>query len=177
MPIRSSIELLPEEVRTQLNQKLIENSFSGYDALSAWLTNQGYGISKSAIHRYGQGFEERLNALKIATEQARAIAEVAGDDANFLGDAMIRVYQQKIFELLLKLEISDDPEYDLPKIGKMIAGINATSITQKRYMDEVRNRTQKVASEVEETVKQQGLSDEAAAEIRAKIMGISNESK
>jgi len=172
MPVRSSIEKLPDEIRRELNEKLIGNSFSGYDDLSSWLQEKGFNISRSAIHRYGKDFEDRLEALRIATEQARAIAETTGDESNFMGDALIRIFQQKIFDLLLKLEV-DGQEYDLAQLSKMISQMNATSIDQKKYMDEVRKRTKDVAGQVEESLKREaGISDEFAATIRQKILEI-----
>ena len=79
MPARSKITKLPEHVKRELDKRLISGSFSDYRKLSAWLQEQGYEISRSAINRYGQAFEERLAAIKIASEQARAVSEAVGD--------------------------------------------------------------------------------------------------
>ena len=54
MAQRSSVELLPEEVRHALERRLAESGFSNYSELTEWLNNQGYEISRSAVHRFGQ---------------------------------------------------------------------------------------------------------------------------
>ena len=73
MPPRSKVAALPPEVKEWLDKALVENNFGGYELLAAELKGKGYEISKTGLHRYGQQFEDRLNALKIATEQARAV--------------------------------------------------------------------------------------------------------
>ena len=60
MARRSTIEKLPEDVRRWLERALTESGFSGYNELESLLREQGYVISKSAIHRYGQKIERRL---------------------------------------------------------------------------------------------------------------------
>ena len=51
MPARSAVGQLPEEIRDEINRRLVENSFSGYAQLAGWLRELGYQISKSALHR------------------------------------------------------------------------------------------------------------------------------
>ena len=74
MARRSSIDALPEAVRHSLERKLSENGFANYTALADWLTAQGYEISRSAVHRYGQKVERRFASIKASTEAARLIA-------------------------------------------------------------------------------------------------------
>ncbi len=81
MPPRSKVHLLPPEVKAWLDQALVENKFSDYELLEKELSDRGYQIGKSSINRYGQEFEEKLAAIRIATEQARAITEAIPDDA------------------------------------------------------------------------------------------------
>ena len=80
MAPRSKVQLLPEATRQVLEQRLIAGGFAGYEALAEWLAEQGFAISKSALHRFGSKFEDRCQALKIATDQARAIVEGSPDD-------------------------------------------------------------------------------------------------
>ena len=172
----AAINTLPEQIKSELNNKLIANSFSGYEELALWLANQGFNISKSSVHRYGQQFKNSLESIKLITEQARAIAEAAGDDENSLGDALTRLAQQRAFEMLLNLqEIDPDrpvPIEVLPKLGRMVADLNRSGVAVKKYRTEVLERATKVAKEVEVAIKNKGLSDETASLIRAQVMGI-----
>ena len=79
MPPRGKVAQLPPEVKAWLDQALVESNFSGYEALSTELAERGFSIGKSALHTYGQGFEDRLSALKMASEQAKA----AGEEIDF----------------------------------------------------------------------------------------------
>ena len=82
MAQRSTVELLPEEVRHALERRLAESGFSNYSELTDWLKSQGYEISRSAVHRFGQKVERRFASIKASTEAARLIAEGASDEGD-----------------------------------------------------------------------------------------------
>ena len=171
MPPRSKVDLLPENIRQALNQKLIWNSFGNYTDLAAWLETEGYKISRSAIHAYGQSFEERVDALQIATEQARALVESSPDDEDAMSGALVRLTQEKLFRLLLKLPV--DPEkISLPQLTRAIADLSRVSIVQKKWRSAIREATAKAAESVEKVVREGGLSKETADQIRREILGI-----
>ncbi|MBW4648926.1 MAG: DUF3486 family protein [Kastovskya adunca ATA6-11-RM4] len=172
MPRRSTILQLPEEIRLDLDRRLISGGFSNYQGLAEWLNERGFSISKSAIHRYGKEFQEQLDSLKIVTEQAKAITETVGDDENDLADALTRLTQQKIFKALLDLELENDGELTLDKLGRTVATLNRSSVTVKRFRAEVLEKAKATADKVAATLKTKGMSDETAANIRAQILGI-----
>ncbi len=121
MPARSKIIQLPDEVRKRFEQKLITGGFRDYEALSEYLKAEGFEISRSAVQRFGQKFQSRLAAVKIATEQAQAISEAAGDDTGAVSDALTRLCQQKIFDLLINMEDPAPGNVDLSKVGVTVA--------------------------------------------------------
>lgn len=171
MPPRSKVFSLPPALKDELDRRLVQGGFSGYEALEAWLAEHGARISASAIHRYGQAFEARLGALKLATEQARVIAEELGDGAGDLGEALTAVAQQKTFDLLMDLEV-DAGEVPYDKLITAIARLNQAGVQQKRWRAEVSKRARAAADEAEQIARTGGLSDEAAEAIRAKILGV-----
>lgn len=172
MAPRSKVLLLPEAVRQALEQRLLAGGFSGYEALTDWLGEQGYAISKSALHRFGSAFEERCQALKIATDQARAIVEGSPDDDGAMSEALMRLTQQKLFDVLL--EINVDPEtIELPKLARAIADMSRSTVTLKRYRSEVLARAKEVANDVEKLAKSEGgLSGDAVELLKKKILGL-----
>lgn len=172
MPQRSKIERLPEKVRQELERRLINNGFAGYVDLSEWLKERGFEISKSALHNWGQGYEARLRALKVATEQAKAIAEASEDDAGAMNEALIRLVQTKTFEILVELE--DVKGADLSKIGLMVARITRASVGQKKWAEEARRQGVRDAADAAESYlsNEAGLSTEAVQEIKNRILGI-----
>ena len=172
MPARSKIETtLPDDVRAELDRRLVASAFADYSGLSLWLEAQGFEISRSSLHRYGQGFELRLAALRVATEQAKAITEAMGDDAGALGEALTAVAQEKAFQVLMNFDPAE-AEVDLPKLTKSIADLNKTGVLQKKWAQDVRARAASAADAAEAIATKGGLSDEAAAQIRAQILGI-----
>jgi len=176
MPSRSKITQLPPEIKAKLDHLLMERGFSGYEGMAeeinTLLADAEYEIkiSRSGLHRYGQGFEAKMNAIKLATEQARAIADAAGDDEGAMNDALIRLIQQKSFDFLVKLQ--DESDVSLPKMGTMIARISHASVQQKKWQAEAREKAKEAADDVVKLVKKGGLSNEKAEEIRNKILGI-----
>ncbi len=96
MPPRSKIDLMPKEIRAQLDQRIVEGGFANYRALAKWLNDNGYQIGKNAVHHHGEKLERRLEAVKRATEQARAIAEASPDDEAAMNDTLIRLVQHAL---------------------------------------------------------------------------------
>jgi hypothetical protein len=172
MPQRSLVSQLPEAIKADLDRRLLDSGFSGYVALSEWLSDQGYEIKKSALQNYGSQFEARLFALKLATEQAKAITEAVGDDENAMGDALSRIAQQKAFEVLVDFEMADGDKVNLPAMLKAVADLNKSSVTVKKYQAEVQARVQAAAVSVREQAQKGGLSEEAIRAIESQVLGI-----
>ncbi len=173
MPRRSAVEQLPELLRADLNSRLVKGGFKGYVELAEWLTKQGYQISKSALGRYGQKFEERCDALKLVTEQARVIVAENPDDDNAVNEALLRLAQEKAYKVLLDMEVSPE-DIDLPKLVRAIADMSRASVNQKKWQTEVREKAAAAAAGVEKIAKKGGLSDQAVADIRKQILGIAD---
>ncbi len=170
MPKRSLVTQLPVEIREWLDQSLVEGNFSGYETLSEALQEKGFSISKSSIHRYGRDFESNLAALKMATEQAKAIVDCSPDEEGNMNEALIRLVQQKSFQILTRLE--EDDGKALANIGHMVSALSKSSVAVKKYASEVKARAVKAAEAVEKVAKKGGLTDDAVQAIRSKILGI-----
>lgn len=178
MAQRSSLLELPDDLRKQLNARLVAKGFSNYDGFAQWLNNEletrglELRVSRSAIHRHGQKFEDKLETLRVATEQAKAISEGAEDDEGTMNDALIRLIQTKTFETLRDMEDGQP----IHKIGLMVARLVRASVNQKKWSTEYREKLnakkQEAATKVEALTKKSGLSKDVATQIRAEILGI-----
>ncbi len=168
MPPRSKVGQLPAEVKAWLDQALIENNFSGYELLSAELAERGYSIGKSALHAYGQNFEGRLSALKMASEQAKAVVAAAPDEEGAVNEALMRLVQEHLFKLLL----AEDGKFDLPKVAKAVAELGRASVVQKKWQSEVRAKAEAAAAQVEKIARKGGLNAETVDAIRREILGV-----
>lgn len=168
MPPRSKVAALPAEVKAWLDKALADNNFSDYEALADELSGRGFAISKSALHRYGQNFEERLSALKMASEQARAVVAAAPDEEGAVNEALMRLVQEHLFKLLM----SEGGQIDLPKVAKAVAELGRASVVQKKWQTEVRERAETAANAVEKIAKKGGLTADTVAEMRREILGV-----
>ena len=177
MAQRSSVEQLPEAVRHALERKLAENGFGNYTELTAWLNQQGFEISRSAVHRYGQKVERRFASIKASTEAARLIAESASDESDTRSEALMAMVQTELFEAMLEIgEMEDLTAVDrfsmVAKASKNIATLTSASTRLKEYQAKTRAKAQAAADEVAKAVKKGGLSDDTAEQIRKQILGI-----
>lgn len=170
MPPRSKIKQLPAAVKDWLDRSLIEGNFSGYELLEAELKARGFDIGKSAIHRYGQEFEDKLAAIRIATEQARAITDAIPDDAGAMNDALIRLVQQKAFDTLVKMEEGAS----IKDVGLMVARLSNASVKQKQWQAEARGKITAKMDELEGEAKTgKGKFDlETLRRVREELYGI-----
>jgi hypothetical protein len=168
MPPRGKVAQLPPEVKAWLDQALVESNFSGYEALSTELAERGFSIGKSALHTYGQGFEERLSALKMASEQAKAVVAAAPDEEGAVNEALMRLVQEHLFKLLM----SQDGKIDLPKVAKAVAELGRAAVVQKKWQAEVRAKAEAAAQNVEKIAKKGGLNADTVAAIRREILGV-----
>lgn len=172
MSQRSAVECLPQEVKSWLDTALVEGNFAGYQLLADELKARGFDISKSAIHRYGQKFEERLAALKVASEQARAIVDAAPDDEGSINEALLRLVQEKLFSVLQDIEV-DPKKINLASLGKTVAELARASVAQKKYAEEVRQQERERAAELAgEMGKAQGLTEDQVKFWREKFLGV-----
>lgn len=171
MPKRKRIEGLPADVKAWLDAALVDGNFSGYEALAEELKSRGFEIGKSAVHRYGQAFEERLKALRMVTEQARAVVEHSPDEEDAVTQALVRLTQEKLFSVLMDMQV--DPEkVNLAGITRSIAELARSSISVKKYAGEVKARAKSAAEEVAKVARKGGLSDEAIRAIEEQVLGI-----
>ena len=95
------IKKMPPDLKEELDRLLSEGTLHSCRQLAKWLGDNGFEISHAAIHKYGQKFERRLDAIRLATEQARIVCEQFkdDDDAQMQG-ALLRLVQTQLFEVL-----------------------------------------------------------------------------
>lgn len=172
---RAKVEMLPQPVRDELNRRLIENRFSGYKDMERWLGEQGYAIKRSSLQRYGHRFDRKLEAISLASQQARAVVAASPDREGAMGDALVRLVQQEIFSLLIECKGAIENQ-DLAKIARAVADLGRTTVRQREWREEIVRRLEAQRSaageKVAELTKAGGLSPEAAEQIRGILLGI-----
>lgn len=170
MPPRTKVEALPAEVKAWLDKALVEGNFSGYEQLEDELKARGHTIGKSSLHRYGSAFEQKLASLKMASEQAKAVVTAAPDEEGAVNEALMRLVQEHLFNLLM----AEGGKIDLPKVARAVAELGKASVTQAKWRAEVRAKAEAAAEAAARIGRKGGLSEESVAEIRRKILGITS---
>jgi hypothetical protein len=177
MPPRSKVAQLPDAIKQWLDAELVKGSFAGYELLEAEVNSRltaagaNFSVGKSSLHRYGSQFEERIKALKLVNEQAKALIEGSPDDEDAVSQALIRMTQEKLFNVVLELEV--DPEkVNLGGLTRAIADLSRASVSGKKYAAEVKSRAQAAAEAVTKITRKAGLTPEAVDTIRREILGI-----
>lgn len=168
---RPQVVKLPKRIKEWLDRALTENGFSQYEALAKELSRKGFSISKSALHRYGQKFEQRVQDIKTATDMARVIVEANPDDDNNQNEALIRLTQERIMQLLVETKDSSDAGV-LVKLTRAIADLARASVSQKRYREEVQTKAKSAAEKAERIARRGGLTERSVEAIRREILGI-----
>lgn len=174
MPARSKVQALPPELRAWLDDELLRRGFSDYVQLAADLRAKGADVSKSGLQRHGSQLELRLAQLKASNEQARALVDANPDDEGKMNEAVMRLAQEKIFQLLMQMDI-DPEEVDINKLFKNVAEIGKASVIQKKHQADIRDRVAKAARDVEDTARKAGMSDETIDVIRKRILGVTDD--
>lgn len=171
MPPRAKAVNLPRAVKEWLDRALVEGNFSGYRALQEELSARGFDISKSALQRYGQSFERRLDALKLASEQARVMVQAAPDEEGAVNEALTRLVQEKLFGALMELEV-DPAKLNLASAAKAVAELGKATVVQKKWAAEVRRALDAAADNVEKEARAQGMDEDQVLFWREKVLGV-----
>jgi hypothetical protein len=137
MPRKSKINDLPVELREWLDAELIRRGFKDYVQLAQALKAQGHDIGKNVVWRHGNLLEKRMSQLKVASEQAKALVTASPDEAGDMSEALLRLMQEKLFQLLMEMDVDPDSA-SLGSIAKALAPLMRASIAQKKYAAEVK---------------------------------------
>lgn len=90
MPKRALIAVLPNAVREELNRRLIDNGFSSYVEIAAWLKSLGHDIGKSSVHRYGVKLERKLQSWTVPATATTRIDEAVKSETTRAQQARVR---------------------------------------------------------------------------------------
>ena len=184
MAPRSKVYDLPQELRDELNQRLVNNGFQDYDGLVEWLEERGHKLSRSSVHRYGRGleeeFEEAMGDVRKTTQMAKAFSESDQDTQGHLVDATARIVQEQLLRITIALRKAEhEPEKAakyMASVTHALADIGRMSLGQKKWATEIRKEErEKAAKELEEKVQKEGsktISTDRLREIVRETYGV-----
>ena len=133
-------------------------------------------IATTTVKRYANKLEERLGAVRLATEQARAVVEAAEERDLEINEALLRLVQQHLFTVLVELNGADAERGESVGVGAQCerAGARVNPAKEVRRGDARAASSSKVAAaqKAVETAKARGLTEAGAAQIKNVLMEI-----
>ncbi len=173
---RSTVAAMPRELVEACNG-LIRDGHTIEEILAA-LQDMGAQVSRSAVGRYVKSARESMEKYRQAQEVAKVWvdkleAEPSGDVGRLLPE-MLRVVA---FQSLTTMGEADKPAKAmdvmlLAKALRDIAGTTKVHLDVERQLRAMRAELKAVATEVEATARQAGLSADTVGQIKARILGV-----
>jgi len=176
MARRSSIRKLPPELRAEIDRLLADGRYTIRE-ITEHLRSMGAEVSKSAVHRYSQHFEEVAKDIRVAREMAAAIGRELEDVPE--GDAgrlLVESLQVLIFRA--RAQMLESGDIDPGELQKLAMAARDLSTAFKSHVEtEIRIRerakaAKDAAREAEAAAHEQGLSTPTIEMIKARILGI-----
>jgi hypothetical protein len=101
MPVRPKAAMLPPAVRTELERRIVERAFSGYQELAEWLQGQGYRIAHDSLQRYGSRLQQKIAAMERLAHEAKASNAAAHRASANLVNVTIQLIHRRVLSMLL----------------------------------------------------------------------------
>ena len=185
MPRRSSVyRLLPPDVRGALNARIAAAGFGDYAGHKAWLAEQGYSFSESALRRHGaklQKDSERQGAqtdglaagvlarIHNASEIGRIVKDSIGVDSLDASERVADLCMTRLYELAVREDLN---AMDLQAIARSLnASLRTVTGARARRDAERLKLLKEAAGRAADQARKSGLSPATAAAIRAAVEG------
>ncbi|HEY9159393.1 phage protein Gp27 family protein [Candidatus Binatus sp.] len=176
---------MPTDLKEQFDALIGDGTFHTSSQLKKWLGDNGFEISSRSIRQYGENFERRLDAIRMATEQARIVCEEFKDDDAKMQTALLRLVQTRLFELLAvanekpgprkrgsaKIEPAKIAPVNIAAMARTVSGLVKAETEHQKWAEHTREKVAAVEQKVEDA-RAKGLSKNAADQIRSVLMEI-----
>jgi len=186
MPPPRKVDLLPAELKLWLHEELKDRGFAGFEDLSEALNfrlaeaGQELRIGKSAIHAYGQEYQEFVKHQEEASAwAANWMTEEGMADEAQRHSVLFQMLTTVAFKLL-KDKMGDEAEVnaqELHFLGRMMKDVMASAGIREKLVADERERVARAtkaaaASAVEKSAASMGLTGDTVAAIKAQILGV-----
>jgi hypothetical protein len=180
----SKVDFLPENIRCQLNAMLRDKQITQQqilEAINALIDEHNLPdelkLSRSGLSRYATKVEAVGSHLRELREMTSALTSELGDKP--LGDTtklILEMGRSQLFKAMMKQVENPETEVDIDMLkNAMLAAqrLESTAMQSHKREKEIRQAfAEKAATEAEKVIKQAGLSEETAVQIRRKILGL-----
>lgn len=187
MPPPKKVELMPAELRDWLKEELRVRGFSDYEGLAEDLNFRleeaglELRIGKSAVHSYGQEYQEFVKYQEEASAWAAGWMNDNGlEEEAQRHNVLFQMITTLAFKVMQSQMTKDGGEIDpreLHFLGKMLKDVMASSGMREKLIAEERDRIARQAREdaaetIESRAKQLGLTSATVDRIKGQILGV-----
>lgn len=178
---RSFYASLKPEHRAELDRRLIDSGWTGYEEHLKWLKSVGSVPSLTVLKIYAEKYRKKLEDLKLQDDYRRAYQQEINDDIQVNSVNLIATAQRATQFLLDRVETRmkslDDEVGDhqlamaantLSKVVGSIGTLNSSQVVNQKYLDEKRAKQEAALAELGES--KPGITQEFLDEIRTKIL-------
>ena len=175
---KSSVKTLPQEIQESIHRLL--DGGQTLDAILEHLDGLGAKVSRSALGRYAQGYEEVAQKLRETRDIATYLGSRLEGQPNDVGRITTELLHKILFKMTLKQLDSDDPDIsarDLMSLGRALKDMTSATKTSADMELKIREASRAealrdAAKAVDTTGQEKGLTAETVKAIKAKILGI-----
>lgn len=184
---KSKIELLPEEIRAQLNVLIRSGDMTQKDileAVNAMIEEAGLSdeakLSRSSFNRYAKRMEDMGQRLRQSREVAEVwITKLGEAPTSDVGKLLQEFVRTMAFETSMKLMESaeQDGEVIAPKalnqLALVVQRIEQAAMTSHKVEKEIRKAfAEEMADKTEQVAKKAGLTSDTVKMLKAELLGI-----
>ena len=180
----SKIDLLPNAIKSKLDELLRNNKMQQKDilqAVNALISDAGLGdklkLSASGVNRYSTQMETIGHDIRQAREMAEIwVAKLGTDPSGDVSKLLMEMLRTQSFRLLVKANDNPDDVLDPKTIGELALGIQriekASILNMEREKEIKKAFADAAADTIDKTAKQAGLTSEGATLIKQQILGL-----
>ena len=173
------IRRMPRDLKKQLDKLLQKGTMHTSLQLAKWLGENGFQISRQALDDYRHKFEQQLDAVRLATAQAREVCKEFKDDDQ-MQTALMRLVQSRLFEILVVANTKETGKkkrdiaptvtaVNVAALARCVSGLAKAETEYRRTIEQMRAGVAAAGKKLDEA-RAKGLSPEAAAQIKSVLM-------
>lgn len=176
---------LKPEHRAELDRRLIDSGWTGYDDHLEWLKSIGSQPSTTVLRAYAEKYRTKLEDLKLQNDYRRAFQEEINDDIQVNAVNLIATAQRATQFLLDRVETRmkslDDKVGDhqlamaantLSKVVGSIGTLNSSQVVNQKYLDEKRAKQEAKFEALAVEGQASGISPEFMERMRKEVLGM-----
>ncbi|EKL9959463.1 DUF3486 family protein [Vibrio parahaemolyticus] len=184
---KSKIELLPEDIRAQLNVLIRSGDMQQKDirdAVNQMIEEAGLPddakLSRTGFNRYAKRMEDMGQRLRQSREVAEVwITKLGEAPTSDVGKLLQEFVRTMAFETSMRLmEDADEKQEVIPpkalnQLALVVQRIEQAAMTSHKVEKEIRKAfAEEAAEQAEQIVREAGITDETVQSVKNKILGI-----